>query len=188
VKKFKTVLLVLLGSSLMGASCLPQAATDTQPKPSPQAEAEVAESDEATKDWQVYDHQGPDYQLKYPQGWFARLTPNPTMGDLEFLNISTTSEEFTPTNCSFGVKTWDREINDEEIAKQRVEGEMEEVMIGGVKARKYVYSPNNEYTAQAHFFQKDGYWYSIEFSLKKDQPQEACLELLNQILKTFKFT
>jgi hypothetical protein len=164
--------LVFLGLSMLGASCKKQ--------------AEVTKID-LPEGWQIYRHSEPDYRLKHMESWIPKLTPNPTMGDLEFLNLSTVAEDFTPTDCSFGVKTWDSPMDaDMKLPKERAT-EISLVEIDGVKAQKYVYAPNEQYISHDHFLEKDGYSYNISFGLKKDKPQEACLELLGKMLKTFQF-
>ncbi|MFC1627332.1 hypothetical protein ACFL18_02100 [Patescibacteria group bacterium] len=183
MKKVLVIGLVMLaGLGLSG--CLPTGTSDTGSE-----EVEVVEkpSDKETEGWQIYRHSGPDYRLKHMESWIPKLTPNPTMGDLEFLNLSTVAEDFTPTDCSFGVKTWDSPMTaDMELPRQRAT-ETSEVEIDGVKAQKFVYAPNEQYMAHDHFLEKDGYSYNISFGLKNDKPQEECLDLLGKMLGTFQF-
>jgi len=186
MKKMK-VMLVILSLSLMGLSCTKETTTDqTGDQPTSQSEEQQV-IDRETEDWQIYRHTGPDYKLKHLESWYTRLTPNPTMGDLEFLNVSTTKEEFTLTDCSFGVTTWDSSHAGSKKTAQERAIETSEVEIDGVKAEKYIWPPNDEYMSHSHYFKKGDYWYTISFQLKKDKPAEPCLDILNKILGTFKF-
>lgn len=185
--KFGLVMLILGSLSLLGAGCVQQPGNETATE-SAETGDEQSEVKPVPDDWLKFSHSGPSYSLRYPENWFAKLTPNPTMGDLEFLSVSTTDEEFTPTDCSFGVKSWDQEIvGDKQVAQDRAELEST-VVIDGVQAEKYVFAPNEQYMAHSHFLQKDGYWYNIEFGLKKGLPEEPCLDILDTILASFEFS
>ena len=182
--KIFRLLTPLIALALLGVSCNKSVNNQMVDQPESKEEAMV---ENQTRDWQVYSHTEPDYMLKYPEDWYAISSINPTMGDLEFLNISTTTEEFTPTDCSFGVKSLDQPITgDVEVAQSRAT-ETDVVEIDGIMADKYVFAPNEQYLSHSHFLNKNGYWYNLELMIKKDIETEPCLDILSKILSSFKF-
>jgi len=110
------------------------------------------------------------------------------MGDLEFVGISTATEAFTLTDCSFGIKSWDQPMTaDIQIAKDR-STQSSSTTIAGISAQKYVYSPNASTVSHAHFLTHNNYHYQISLNHSSSGSSDSCLSLLNQILNTFQFT